>query len=842
MCPVGVGTGRLASALVSGEAKLWVVLVGVNQVQDKSLPTLRYAARDCQGLQEALLEATQAFPQKDISIHSDLAEQPPLLDSVKASVQRMVAAAKPRDTVLFYFSGHGVLDLDSQQTFLCLADTSNDHLLETGLKLQELLALFSNCATHNQLLWLDACHSGNMSLVRAKGKREGTTLLNATPQLLGLLRQRAAKSKGFYALLSCDQDQRSWEFPDLKHGVFSYYLMRGLRGEAANSQGIIDADGLYRYVYHQTVYYIEQANQQLRLVNQQKRSRGESSCYQEYSLQTPKRIVEGVGEILLGLKPSRSKVWQPRQALLVEGGQAGNPISPKLSEVLRQEGNFEITSLPQPELAAGTVQDAIAAFLEQPIFSVQGEQIPLREMATLFFYLRGRLENAGEEEACLALPDGSCLKRSWLRQKLRRARMTQQLVIFDCLGTGGLEDWLEELKCDSEYGQCLILVAVPEANSDRFASLLVDSLKAATAQEGLAVAGWLTALQARVNSTGLEIRTWLSGAQGVIEVFPRKVTTSAQRSQVSESSPAAKVGLSPKQYATLEKILKAIVGPIAPSLLKQVTSQECSTQMVMENLSLHLTPAQRLELEKKTVLLLPDAQAPAQPSPAPLPATQLSEPTPPPAPGPLQPSAAPAENNTEATQTQLSLPPPPIQPERARVDSALSLLRPDQYASLEAILSIAIGPIAPLWLKKAIARASNLNEVIPGKLLDELGGCLTPSQKRELERQIAVWLQDNVIEPAHQSSLQPQTRSELPTLAQEQTAAGSGIQRSLDNAFIGQCERDLASFVGPIAPLLISKTLSTHPQIAASEFVTTLAAQIPDPNQAEQFRQHCLNF
>jgi uncharacterized caspase-like protein len=55
----------------------------------------------CQGLGEALNAATQAFPQK---------------------------------TVLFYFSGHGMLDPISQEVVLCLQDMQKSQLYRYWLK------------------------------------------------------------------------------------------------------------------------------------------------------------------------------------------------------------------------------------------------------------------------------------------------------------------------------------------------------------------------------------------------------------------------------------------------------------------------------------------------------------------------------------------------------------------------------------------------------------------------------------------------------------------------------------------------------------------------------------
>ncbi len=510
MSPVAVATSRSTHALKTGEAKLWILLVGVNKYQYESLPALRYSALDCQGLGEALAEATQGFPHKEVIIHHDFVAQVPHLKTVRTSLKQIVSEAKPQDTILFYFSGHGVLEPNSQQAVLCLADTEKGNLLDTSLGLQELLQMLGNSSAHQQLVWLDACHSGGMTLRGSRG--QGVPLLNPTVQLVEVLRQRAAQSKGFYALLSCDQTQQSWEFPELGHGVFTYYLMQGLRGEAADSQGVIDADGLYKYVYHQTLQYIDKTNQQLRLINQQKRSRGETELHPEYPLQTPKRIVEGVGELILGLKPDGVSSRHPRQALVIEGI-PGNQIPLALSKVLRGAGSFELEYWPQPKKAWSEVREAVQACLCWQT---------TKDTATVLLYLRGRIEETESGEALLVL-GGVQLSRSWLRQELRRGGIAQQIVVLDCPGASSLFDWVEDLQLGSEQGQCLIAAASSIEDPERFAQALLKTLEAADQQVGLPVAGWIAQLQVELAGTGIIPHIWLSAVQGVIEVLPGRI-------------------------------------------------------------------------------------------------------------------------------------------------------------------------------------------------------------------------------------------------------------------------------------------------------------------------------
>ncbi|BAY98554.1 peptidase C14 caspase catalytic subunit p20 [Tolypothrix tenuis PCC 7101] len=501
MPPIGISTGRKVQNQDNNSPKLWLMLVGVNQYQEAQLPNLNYSAIDCQGLAEALTEATSQFAQKNLRIYHDFAVDLPSLANIRHSLQEITSAAAPGDTILFYFSGHGIVDDQSQEVFLCLGDTQKSDLVNTGLALQELLQLLAKGGVQHQLVWLDACHSGGMTLRGAV--REN--FLNPTPKLVEILQQKAAKSKGFYALLSCDNDQQSWEFAELGHGVFTYYLMRGLQGEAANNQGLISVDSLYRYVYHQTLQYIDKTNQQLRLINQQKRGKGETKLYSEYPLQTPKRIVEGVGELILGKRQNSDSGLHRRLGIVVEG--LGNSqITLDISKFLGNTGDFTVEYLPASKASAENIKAAIAHHLQQP------------QAELTLLYLRGRIEET-EAGEWLLLGEDTRIKRSSFKQLLCQCP-SQQVIIFDCpVGSTSLGDWLEELQIDSHHGQCLIGYTSPKAAPEYFAQKFLDILTSAAKPEGLSAAGAIAQLQLSLADSQTPLHVWLSGTQGIIEIL-----------------------------------------------------------------------------------------------------------------------------------------------------------------------------------------------------------------------------------------------------------------------------------------------------------------------------------
>ncbi|RUS94196.1 hypothetical protein DSM106972_093930 [Dulcicalothrix desertica PCC 7102] len=638
MPPVGVGSSFSTNTLRTGEAKLWILLVGINDYQDDSLPSLRYPAIDCQGLGEAFELATEGFPNKEVIIHHDNTAQPPTLQVVRASLQRIVSLSRTSDSILLYFSGHGMLEPIQQEAVLCMRDTRKDDLLATGLGMQELVQRLSRSSANQQLLCLDTCHSGDMRLVGVGRARNAVSApVNPAPQMMDILRQRASQSKGFCALLSCDQGQQSWEFPELGHGVFTYFLMQGLMGEAADSHGVIEADGLYKYVYRQTLQYIDKMNQQLRLINQQKLKRGDSKLHPEYPLQTPKRIVEGVGELVLGVKAkSTEKLILPRRALVIDG-LTNNKNTTDLSRVFSGCGGFEVEYVSCVDKGLSEIRASIQELIrwcgEQTASYTQiGSQIgSQRNIPTALLYIRGYVEEIEDGEAWLVLGNGARLSRSTLRQELRRAYNSKQIIVLDCPEADTLENWIEDLQSGLENGQCIITGAASAEKPEVFTRALFETLSQANSQVGLPVASWISELENISIAKGINLHTSLSGTQAVIDILPGNISQAfpeekfavvnapTQLTQLSQSTqqpdilPTGRLEIDTKQYSQLEQLLKQEIGLIASTILQQALTQVSSLELLVNNLAAYLAPEKQQHFQSSAMAIL-EASAPQKKS------------------------------------------------------------------------------------------------------------------------------------------------------------------------------------------------------------------------------------
>jgi uncharacterized caspase-like protein len=107
----------------------------------------------------------------------------------------------------------------------------------------EINAAIQSAKPRSVIVFLDSCYSGQA--------RTGETLVaSARPVALKAVKQLFPDS---FAVFSASQnDQISSSSPDLKHGIFSYYLMRGMEGDAdANRDGKITAGEMQAYLLEQ---------------------------------------------------------------------------------------------------------------------------------------------------------------------------------------------------------------------------------------------------------------------------------------------------------------------------------------------------------------------------------------------------------------------------------------------------------------------------------------------------------------------------------------------------------------------------------------------------------------
>lgn len=146
------------------------------------------------------------------------------------------SVAKDDDRVVIYFAGHGFIK--DSRAYLAPYDLDPANIPSTGYPMDELASVAgSKIHARNKVLITDSCHSGAIAPdpdAQAYNKR-----------LLDL-------STSMFSLTASRDRERSFESADWGggHGIFTYYVVKGLEGEAdENGDGIVTADELADYTY-----------------------------------------------------------------------------------------------------------------------------------------------------------------------------------------------------------------------------------------------------------------------------------------------------------------------------------------------------------------------------------------------------------------------------------------------------------------------------------------------------------------------------------------------------------------------------------------------------------------
>ena len=224
-------------APANAPAHSYAVIVGISAYPH--LPAdkqLRFPERDAQSIHTALISSEGG---------NFKAENVKMLTGAKATLAGMrqeidnwlPSVAQGDDRVVIYFAGHGFIK--DGKGYLAPYDFDLANPQGTGYPMDELGSIIGGKIHAKwKVLLTDACHSGAISPEDTENINHG--LGNLTQSLFSLTASR--------------DREVSYEAPELEggHGVFTYYVVKGLEGEADTSHdGIVTADELAEYVHTQ---------------------------------------------------------------------------------------------------------------------------------------------------------------------------------------------------------------------------------------------------------------------------------------------------------------------------------------------------------------------------------------------------------------------------------------------------------------------------------------------------------------------------------------------------------------------------------------------------------------
>ena len=204
------------------------LIVGISTYSYGGLKNLEAPAKDAEAIAQILESSPSTFRVERLpgikDKHNDsLKTGKKTIVSLRQLKQALVRYFKPRgdtyaDTVLFYYSGHGLYDDLTGKSYLATSG-ANPEDEKWGYALRDLSELLQDSPIKRQIIWLDCCHSGGLVAVK-----------DANPG------EQSGYSRCFIA--ASQAIESAYELSSGSHGVLTDGLLQGLNPERVPGQWI----------------------------------------------------------------------------------------------------------------------------------------------------------------------------------------------------------------------------------------------------------------------------------------------------------------------------------------------------------------------------------------------------------------------------------------------------------------------------------------------------------------------------------------------------------------------------------------------------------------------------
>jgi tetratricopeptide (TPR) repeat protein len=226
-------------------AKRWALVIGVDKYMDPQISPLKGSDNDARLIADALVRYA-GFPQDQVILLSTT--QPMERQPTRVNILRRLSnlsTAVPKDGLLLIsFAGHGMER--GGQAFLLPSDSQiSDQvsfLEETAISLNRVKDRIKETGVGQVVVLLDACRND------PGGRADAPNALTTAYTSAFNFDIRNREVQAFATVYATGIGQRAYEYTEKKQGYFSWAVVEGLKGAAANDKGEITLSQLVKYV------------------------------------------------------------------------------------------------------------------------------------------------------------------------------------------------------------------------------------------------------------------------------------------------------------------------------------------------------------------------------------------------------------------------------------------------------------------------------------------------------------------------------------------------------------------------------------------------------------------
>jgi hypothetical protein len=211
------------------------VIIGIAKYE--SLPIAEFANDDARAFYDYAIRGLGVKPENIKLLVDEGAREAEILKTFRTWLPSRV---KSSTEVFVFYSGHGLPTPDGSGLYLLPLHADRDVIDDTAIPFAKINDAISMAKPKSVTVILDACYSGQT--------KAGQTLV-ASARPLTLKAKNSFFPPNFTVISASQSDQISSSSPDLQHGIFSYYLMKGMEGDAdMNKDGKITLGEMREYL------------------------------------------------------------------------------------------------------------------------------------------------------------------------------------------------------------------------------------------------------------------------------------------------------------------------------------------------------------------------------------------------------------------------------------------------------------------------------------------------------------------------------------------------------------------------------------------------------------------
>lgn len=227
------------------------VIIGINEYKDHQIPNLAFARKDAESVYKVLIDPELGrFSRENVTLLLDNeATRRNIHTAIGIDIRRK---AGNEDLVFIYYAGHGSAEIDPKcrsqdgiEKYLVPSDAELDKLFSTGIAMDEIQRFFGRIESKQVIFFIDSCYSGGAG---------GRTFQNPRCQRRAALTDEflgdISSGEGRFIVTACGVNEVSLETKEIGHGLFTHYLIEGLKGSADKDRdGLVTINELYEYIY-----------------------------------------------------------------------------------------------------------------------------------------------------------------------------------------------------------------------------------------------------------------------------------------------------------------------------------------------------------------------------------------------------------------------------------------------------------------------------------------------------------------------------------------------------------------------------------------------------------------